>query len=179
MTVERPALWPPLLMILKSTSSESFVIVWQSVKSAGFGSSPWELGPSPLPPIPWHTEQVSLKTAAGSAANKAPGHKYKAAIKRKEENSDLLMAGSMAYSNRRALTASGSGSLGPALALHADISAAAVVIGSALRAYRLASLVAANLAAAALGLRSLDRAGLPRSRRRIRSGRIRGWAGGS
>jgi hypothetical protein len=96
MTVERPALDPPLLMILKRMSSESFAILLQSVKSAGFGSKPWELGPSPLPPMPWHTEQVSLKiAAASSAADHATAGKFMK-MKRMDESRNLLMKGSMA-----------------------------------------------------------------------------------
>src|ERR671917_1895324 len=40
MTVERLAFCPPPFMMLNSTSSESFAIALQFVKSAGFGSSP-------------------------------------------------------------------------------------------------------------------------------------------
>jgi hypothetical protein len=69
-TVDRPTLCPPPLMIFKSTSSESLAIAWQLVKSAGFGSSPRALGPSPFPPTPWHTEHNSWKSTAGFSAAK-------------------------------------------------------------------------------------------------------------
>jgi hypothetical protein len=71
-------------MIFKSTSSESLAIALQLVKSAGFGSSPCALGPSPFPPTPWHTEHNSWKsTAVFSAAKSHEGTErlqYKNAI---------------------------------------------------------------------------------------------------
>src|SRR4249919_1886480 len=61
-------------MIFKRISSESLAITLQLVKSAGFGSSPCALGPSPFPPTPWHTEHNSWKrTAVFSAAKRHDG----------------------------------------------------------------------------------------------------------